>query len=278
MLLLSLALDLVAMAVLTYAIYFRRHHRRDLTLGFMGVNIGLFAVASFVSTKPLGLAFGIGLFALLSVIRLRSTQITQEEIGYYFVAIVVGLVAGLSPEDHWAATVTLVVVLVGVMYVADHPVLLRGYERRMVRLKRVYHDDDELRAALEAKLAGTVLNVYVLETDYAQKTTRVDVRFRPDPPGTARTRTRRSTQPGGDGARIPAPATTSRPGDGQHPVPAPPGRPSPAATTTVAPARPPAADAPPPATDAPPPAADAPLPHDPPDEMRLDVDDRWELP
>ena len=38
-LLLSLALDLTAMAILTYAIYFHRHHRRDLTLGFMGVNM-----------------------------------------------------------------------------------------------------------------------------------------------------------------------------------------------------------------------------------------------
>jgi uncharacterized membrane protein HdeD (DUF308 family) len=98
-LLAGLALDLVAITILTYAIYFRRHRRRDLTLGFLGVNVGLFAVASFESTRPVGLAFGIGLFALLSVIRLRSTQITQEEMGYYFVSVVVGLVTGLNPQD-----------------------------------------------------------------------------------------------------------------------------------------------------------------------------------
>jgi len=231
-LLLSLALDLAAMALLTYAIYFHRHHRRDLTLGFMGVNIGLFAVASFVSTKPLGIAFGIGLFALLSVIRLRSTQITQEEIGYYFVAIVVGLVSGLSPDEHWAATITLVVVLIGVMYVADHPRLLRGYERRMVRLRRVYTDDDEMRAAIEHKVGGTVVNMYVLEVDYVQKTTRVDVRFRPAPPGTrpprthhvgahaaaadARAGTVAPPPPGAD----PGAGAIDIPSDGRHPAPA----------------------------------------------------------
>jgi hypothetical protein len=122
----SLALDLVAISVLTYGVYFRRHHRRDLTLGFVGVNVGLFAVATFISTRPVGLALGIGLFALLSVIRLRSTQITQEEIGYYFVAVVMGLVTGLSPDEHWGTTIILTALLVAVMFVADHPVFSRG--------------------------------------------------------------------------------------------------------------------------------------------------------
>jgi hypothetical protein len=178
-LLLSLLLDLVAIVVLTYAIYFRRHHRRDLTLGFMGVNIGLFSVATYVSSRPVGLAFGIGLFALLSVIRLRSTQVTQEEIGYYFVAIVIGLVNGLSPDDHWGTTIVLTVVLVLVMYVADHPRVLPRRARRIVTLNKVYRDDFALRAALEKRLHGEITNTYVMNVDYARKLTQVDVRFRP---------------------------------------------------------------------------------------------------
>lgn len=183
-LLIALAIDLVAITVLTYGLYFRRHRRRDLTLGFMGVNIGLFAVASFVSTRPVGLAFGIGLFALLSVIRLRSTLITQEEIGYYFVAIVIGLANGLSPDEHWGITITLTAVLVGVMYVADHPRVLPNYRRRVVRVKSVYTDEAELRRVLERKLGGKVVNMLVIEVDFIHKQTRVDVRYRPDPPGT----------------------------------------------------------------------------------------------
>ena len=47
----NLLVDLVAISLLTYALYFRRHQRRDLTLGFMGVNIGLLAVCSFATTS-----------------------------------------------------------------------------------------------------------------------------------------------------------------------------------------------------------------------------------
>jgi hypothetical protein len=185
-LLLSLAIDLVAISVLTYPIYFHRHRRRDLTLGFVGVNVGLFAVASFVSTRPIGLAFGIGLFALLSVIRLRSTQITQEEIGYYFVAIVIGLVNGLSPEEHWGVTVTITGVLVGAMYVVDHPLVLRRYQRRIVTLNSVNRDDEKVKRVLERKLDGDVVKVVVLDLDFVHKRTKVDVRYRPRPPGELR--------------------------------------------------------------------------------------------
>jgi hypothetical protein len=181
-LLLSLAIDLVAISVLTYLIYFHRHRRRDLTLGFVGVNVGLFAVASFVSTRPIGLAFGIGLFALLSVIRLRSTQITQEEIGYYFVAIVIGLVNGLSPEEHWGVTITITGVLVGAMYVVDHPLVLRRYERRIVTLNSVNRDDEKLKRVLERKLGADIVKVVVLDLDFVHKRTKVDVRYRPRPP------------------------------------------------------------------------------------------------
>jgi hypothetical protein len=178
-LLLGLGLDLIAISLLTYGIYYRRHHRRDLTLGFVGVNVGLFAVAWFVSSRPVGIGFGIGLFALLSVIRLRSTQITQEEIGYYFVAIVIWLVNGLTPDLHWGTTVTLTAVLVGVMYVADHPRFLTKYQRRVVTLKSVYRDEAKLRSALGAKLGGEVTNMVVLSVDYVHKKTVADVRFRP---------------------------------------------------------------------------------------------------
>jgi hypothetical protein len=177
----ALAIDLAAIITLTYGVYFRRHHRRDLTLGFIGVNVGLFAVASFISTRPLGLALGIGLFALLSVIRLRSTQITQEEIGYYFVAVVIGLVTGLSPDQHWGITATLTGLLVGVMFVADHPRVLPRRERRLLVLDKVYRDNQSLERALAKKLHGEITNVIVLSVDYGRNRTEVDVRFRPHP-------------------------------------------------------------------------------------------------
>jgi len=173
----SLLVNLVAISLLTYALYYRRHHRRDLTLGLMGVNVGLFAVSSFTATSTMSVGFGIGLFALLSVIRLRSTTASQEEIGYYFVALVIGLVNGLSTSNGWSVTLTLNVVLLGVMFVADHPRMLPHSERHHVVLSGKPPPLDSLQRRLEDRLGYEVTKLRVLELDYAQKRTIIDVRI-----------------------------------------------------------------------------------------------------
>ena len=181
--LVGLAIDLVAISLLTYALYFRRHQRRDLTLGFVGINVGLFAVSSFTATTAISVGFGIGLFALLSVVRLRSTVTSQDEIGYYFVALVIGLVNGLATgSDRGKITITLNIVLLGVMFVADHPRMLRHAERRLVVLKGVPRSPESLTAKLEDRLGYEVTRVQVLEINYARRRTHVDVRFRTDRP------------------------------------------------------------------------------------------------
>jgi uncharacterized membrane protein HdeD (DUF308 family) len=180
--LIGLAIDLVAISTLTYALYFRRHQRRDLTLGLLGINVGLFAVSSYTATTSISIGFGIGLFALLSVIRLRSSVASQEEIGYYFVALVIGLVNGLASADQRHVAITLNLVLLAVMFVADHPRMLRYAERNMVVLKGVPRSLDSLRTELEDQLGYEVTSLRVVEIDYARKRTQVDVRFRTDRP------------------------------------------------------------------------------------------------
>jgi hypothetical protein len=180
-LLTGFAIDIVTITVLGYAIYFRRHHRKDIVLGFLGVNVGLFVVSSFVTDGRLNLAAGLGLFGLLSVIRLRSSEIGQEEIGYYFVALVSGLVNGLAADNHWGRTVLLDGILLAAMYVADHPVLFAGRQHRHIVLNAIHIDEDALRADLEQRLGSQVTKVIINKIDFQHKTMNCDVRLRRPP-------------------------------------------------------------------------------------------------
>lgn len=173
----GLAADLAAIAVLAHVIYFRRHRRRDLQLAYVAVNVGIFTVVSLLQVQHTGLAVGFGLFGVLSIIRLRSSALTQEEVGYYFVALALGLVNGLAAEAP-AVALTLDLALLAVMYAADHPRLLARSERRVVTLDVVHRDDAALRADLERRLGGTVHHHLVSEVDYVRDVMVVDVRFR----------------------------------------------------------------------------------------------------
>src|SRR4051795_443141 len=95
----DLAIDVAAIVVLAYVLYFRRHRRADLLLAYVSLNIGIFLPMSLLGKVRVDIALGFGLFAILSIIRLRSTSVTQQEVAYYFVALVMGLVNGLGLDD-----------------------------------------------------------------------------------------------------------------------------------------------------------------------------------
>ena len=91
-----IALDLVAMAVLVFGLYFPRHRRADLVAAYFGVNIGVLAVAMVLANSTVSAGLGLGLFGVLSIIRLRSSEITQREIAYYFASLSIGLILGMT--------------------------------------------------------------------------------------------------------------------------------------------------------------------------------------
>ncbi|WP_454118386.1 DUF4956 domain-containing protein [Microbacterium lacticum] len=136
--------DLVA-AILLTAVYYRRHRRRDLVVAFLGVNVGVLAVAAVLGTAEVALGLGLGLFGVLSIIRLRSSEITQREVAYYFAALAIGLICGL-PHTDLSMPVLLVALIVAVLAVADHPRLLPRARHQLVHLDRAIAVEEELRA------------------------------------------------------------------------------------------------------------------------------------
>ncbi len=173
----AVAADLIAITLLVFGVYYRRHFRRDLVLAYVALNVGIMAVAGLLAGSGAGIGLGMGLFGILSIIRLRSDAITQEEVAYYFVALALGLVNGLHPGPIWLAP-AISGGLVVVMYLADHPRFAPRTRRQTVTLDTAYPQEPALRAALSELLGADILHVVVLELDLVRDVTVVDVRFR----------------------------------------------------------------------------------------------------
>jgi ABC-type antimicrobial peptide transport system permease subunit len=177
---LALPVNLFAIAVLACAIYYRRHHRTDLALGYVALNVGVFAVSALMLSQQVSLGLAFGLFGVLSILRLRSDQISQRDVGYYFTALALGLINGIGASRP-AVMIGLSALLVLTMYVADHPKLANRARHRMIVLDTLHRDEAALRADLERRLGGTVRKFEVIDTDYVRETMTVDVRFSPEP-------------------------------------------------------------------------------------------------
>jgi hypothetical protein len=180
-----LAVDLVAIAVLAHAIYFRRHGRRDLFVVYAMFNVGLFLALVVMTAGRVGVGVGFGLFAVLSIVRLRSEPFSNVELGYFFVALVVALVCGLDLGSPLVAA-GLAAVAVGAAAAIDHPRLVRPSRRTELVLEVVFADEDALRRHVEERLDADVSELSVLELDYVRDITRVAVRYAPRPPAAPR--------------------------------------------------------------------------------------------
>ncbi|MGV1006323.1 MAG: DUF4956 domain-containing protein [Candidatus Nanopelagicales bacterium] len=168
--------NVVAILILVFGIFFPRHRRRDLIVAYLGVNVGVMAVAATLATVDVGVGVGFGLFGVLSIIRLRSTELDQQEVAYYFAALALGLLGGLGVDDP-RISVALMAVIVAVLYIGDHPKLLGGYTTGLVMLDRAFPDHAALVSHLEGLLGAQVRKATVKKLDLVTDTTLVEVQY-----------------------------------------------------------------------------------------------------
>jgi hypothetical protein len=171
-----LLLDIVAISVLAFGLYYPRHRRRDLLTAFIGINLGVLAVAQVLAGSTIAAGIGLGLFGVLSIIRLRSTEISQREMAYYFSALALGLINGITAEVT-VLSASLSALLLAGMAVADAPALMSRSRQQIVTVDRAIADEDELRGYLEALLGGRVRSLQVQRLDLVNDSTLVDVRY-----------------------------------------------------------------------------------------------------
>lgn len=172
-----LGVNLVAIAILVLGVYFPRHHRTDLVVAFFAVNMGVFGVATVLTGTNVGMGLGMGLFGVLSIIRLRSSEISQREVSYYFAALAIGLVNGMTTTPS-ELEVVIVAAIIATLAVADSTRLFGQYRSQEIKLDRAYPATAKATQAVELLLGTEVNSVTVHCVDLINDTTKVTARFR----------------------------------------------------------------------------------------------------
>lgn len=169
--------NVVALSALVFGLYVPRYHRKDMVVAIIGLNMGVMAVATALASAEVTAGLGLGLFGVLSIIRLRSSELAQEEVAYYFSALALGLLAGFRVDPGWL-TPTLMAAIVGALFVGDHPRLFEHHRHQTVQLDSAYTRESDLIGRLEQLLDAEIKQVKVKRVDLVNDTTTVDVRFR----------------------------------------------------------------------------------------------------
>ncbi|MEM1333818.1 MAG: DUF4956 domain-containing protein [Actinomycetota bacterium] len=170
------AINAVAVAILTLGLYFPRYKRRDMIVALMGINVGVLAVTSVLARAEITAGLGLGLFGVLSIIRLRSEELDHEEIAYYFASLAIGMIGGVQVNPAWLMPALIALILFA-LFVGDHPALFGGHRHQNMTLDRAFTNETELREHVEQLLEARILRLRVKRVNLVDDTTSIDVRY-----------------------------------------------------------------------------------------------------
>ncbi len=176
-----IAIDLAAMTLLVFGMYYRRYRDKELTTAAALFNIFVFSVLAVLSSVDFSLAAGFGLFAILALFTVRSEPLGKTEMTYFFGSVAIAVICSVQGTPLPFAAAIVLFVLISA-YVIDHPKILQSVSGLKISLDRIDPEllcnPDAMRANLAAQLKVDVLSFQILQLDYINDMVRINVFFR----------------------------------------------------------------------------------------------------
>lgn len=174
-------IDIAAMLLLVFGMYYRRYRDKELVTAAALFNTFVFAVLTILSSVEFSLAAGFGLFAILALFTLRSEQITKTEITYFFGSVAIAVICSVDGTTIPFVASVVSLVLIGA-YILDHPRMLHSVDGIKLTLDKIdahaLSDPPSMRLDLTKRLGVDVMFYQIISFDYVNDLARINVYYR----------------------------------------------------------------------------------------------------
>lgn len=176
--LMRLALNVTAMSVHVFGIYYNRYRNKKVVTAAAMFNIFIFSVLTILSSVDFSVTAGFGLFAILALFTLRSEPLEKTEMAYFFGSVAIAVICSVKGGSIVLSALITCFLLLGV-YVIDHPRMLKSVRSAKLFLDQIDADILSDQAAMTARLGERlnveVLSYEVLQLDYINEMARINV-------------------------------------------------------------------------------------------------------
>lgn len=141
-------INLLFIIIIVRFIYYPRHRNKDFLFTFFLFNTVNFIICFLLSDTKLKTGFAFGLFAIFSIIRYRTVTVPIREMGYFFVAVTVGLINSLAVLESTQTAVILLMsntIIIGLILLLDRQLSLDHENYKEINYERIDLIKPELR-------------------------------------------------------------------------------------------------------------------------------------
>ncbi len=166
--LIRLAIDLLSIWILVRFIYFTTYRTRDLFFTFIIFNLVIFLISFALNRTELSMGAAFGLFAVFSMLRYRTEDISIKDMTYLFLSIALGVLTAVS-NGGWYLQLAISGVILGATWLLESQWLYRKESSKLVfydKIELVHRNqEDALITDLKERTGLPVHRVQVQKID-----------------------------------------------------------------------------------------------------------------
>lgn len=166
----SIALNILALFVILRLIYLPNYGNKDFMFTFFLFNIVVFLLTYLLNHIKISMGAAFGLFAIFSMLRYRTEDISTKDMTYLFVVIAIGLIGAIKLEYYEQAAIYGVIILS--VYALDGNILMKREYSKLITYENIELIQPDKRELLITDLKNrTGLNIHrisITKIDFLQ--------------------------------------------------------------------------------------------------------------
>ena len=179
-LLLRLAINFVFLTIIIRYIYYKTTQRKDYLFTYYLIGFIIFFICFSMRKLDIDTGMGLGLFAIFSIIRYRTSQIDIKEMTYLFIVIGLSVVNSLASKKISMIELGIVNVFILIMtYVLEYKWLLKNETSKTILFENIalinINKENELKAELEKRTGLSINRVEVGDLNFLNDTAQVRI-------------------------------------------------------------------------------------------------------
>ena len=175
-----LLINLVTVFVIVRGIYYRHYRRSELFLTFFSFNVIIFLISYLLNKVEMTMGAAFGLFAVFSMLRYRTENISAKDMTYIFIVIAVGLMMSIS-KGGWDELSLIGLIIIILLAVLESNWLIKPTHEQEIQYDRIElippSRRDELIADLKERTGLEILRVEIGKIDMLKDSVKIIIHY-----------------------------------------------------------------------------------------------------
>jgi hypothetical protein len=175
---LRLVVDILSVLILIRFIYFPIYRSREYVFTFFIFNLIIFLVTYLLNKVDLSMGAAFGLFAVFSMLRYRTEDISIKDMTYLFLVIAMGLICAVS-KGNWDELLLLNIIILVITYLLESRILMKKEVTKIIFYENIElikpERHAELIADLENRMGVKINHVTIGRLDFLRDSAQIHV-------------------------------------------------------------------------------------------------------